>query len=153
MAVTLTGGDRQVSSGTFQSVQALLQSTATTLQTIFPDVSVTTIAGGTATSFNVNRFLLPGGTSTATDGRRAIEGMEKWIFHLGTGEAKIILQDVLAGRWPAINLNPTATTMDAAWVSGTGNVQFTATSHFLRLMFVDNRWWPMQGAGSIATVS
>ncbi|MEG7628345.1 hypothetical protein, partial [Listeria monocytogenes] len=65
MAVTLNSGDRQTKAGTFDAVQTLLASTATSRQRINPYIPVTTIAGSTATSGpNLNNlFTVPGATA------------------------------------------------------------------------------------------
>jgi predicted TIM-barrel enzyme len=89
MTVTVTGNEIH-RHGAFLSAQVATFSTSTALQTINHINPVTTIDGGTtATGFGVGRFLL----STAS----AVEGMEKTIVLLATGELKIILTGTSTG--------------------------------------------------------
>ena len=82
MAVTVTSGELQRTGGTFQSVEALAQSTATVAQSISITTDVSTIPSGTATGSTRNLFTLATG---------AVEGQMKTIVMLGTGEANVQL--------------------------------------------------------------
>jgi F0F1-type ATP synthase membrane subunit c/vacuolar-type H+-ATPase subunit K len=88
MAVTISGGEI-VRAGVFQSVEALSNSTATTLRTVSAGAPITTIAGGTATGFAINRYLV----STAS----AAEGQTKMVVMLATGEAYVIYAGTATG--------------------------------------------------------
>ena len=96
MAVTISGGEL-VRDGVFQAVENLSNSTATTLRTVSAGAPITTIAGGTATGFGVNRYLV----STAS----AAEGQTKLVVMLATGEAYVIY----SGTAPALRFSPTLT--------------------------------------------
>jgi hypothetical protein len=88
MAVTITGGEINYE-GAFRSVENLTNSTATTLRSFTLYNPVSTIAGGTASGFGVNRYLLP------TTG--AVEGQFKTIIMLATGEANVIFTGTATG--------------------------------------------------------
>jgi hypothetical protein len=88
MAVTISGGEI-VRQGVFQSVEALSNSTATTLRTVSAAAPITTIAGGTATGFSIIRYLV----STAS----SAEGQTKLVVMLATGEAYVIYSGTATG--------------------------------------------------------
>lgn len=88
MAVTPNSGEPRYA-GSFGGVENLTNSTATGLQTVSLAYPVSTISGGTATGFAINRYLLP------TSG--AVEGQEKTIIMLATGEAGIVLSGTATG--------------------------------------------------------
>lgn len=88
MAVTISGGEI-VRAGVFQSVENFTNSTATTLRVCSAGAPISTISGGTATGFGINRYLV----STAS----AAEGQTKMVVMLGTGEAYVIYSGTATG--------------------------------------------------------
>jgi hypothetical protein len=108
MAVTISGGEI-VRQGVFQAVEALSNSTATTLRT-FSTVPISTIAGGTATGFALNRYLV----STAS----AAEGQEKMVVMLATGEAYVIYSGTATGAAVLTDANDRVALrfVNAVWV-------------------------------------
>lgn len=88
MAIAVNRGEQQ-GDGTFNSLETMTQSTATSSQTISNKFSVTTLGMGTATGFGLNKYLL-----SATD---AVEGKEKVVQSGATGEAKLVLTGTATG--------------------------------------------------------
>lgn len=94
MTITITAGDANRIGG-WQSSEDLTNSTATAVQELGLDHPVSTISGGTATGFGVNRYLLP--SATATGARGAQEGQEKTVVMLATGEAYLVFSGTATG--------------------------------------------------------
>lgn len=88
MTVTVTSGEIH-HVGAFRSSEALTNSTSTAVQEVSLSIPISTISGGTATGFGVNRYLL----STAS----AVEGQEKIICMLATGEAYVVYTGTATG--------------------------------------------------------
>ena len=150
MAVLLNTGDRQTKAGTFDAVQTLSASTATTRQRINPYIPVTTIAGSTSTSGpNLNNlFTVPGATATEPP----VEGMMKVIKSLGTGPAAFIVFETLAtGRIPGLGFLASATVFDNAYVTATGAFVFTDSTHYLWAMFLNQQWHVVGGLATFGT--
>jgi hypothetical protein len=151
MTVLINSGDRQVKAGTFDAVENLTQSTATARQTISPHHAITTLSGGTATGFGVDVYTLRG-TGTAT-GAPAVEGVQKTIFMLATGEAKVVIESLATTRISAFGLVASATVFDNAFVTATGAFVFTAPGQFLNCTFMNQKWYVMAGQATFATAS
>lgn len=151
MAVSINSGDRQVKAGTFDAVENLTQSTATARQTISPHHSCTTLSGGTATGFGVDLYTLRG-TGTAT-GAPAVEGMEKTIMMLGTGEAKVVVESLATTRLPVFGLVASATVFDNAFVSATGAFTLSAKGQYLWCKFINQQWFVLGGLATFATAT
>lgn len=79
MAVVLTTGTQRRNGGVFSSTEDLTVSTATAAQSVSVTTDISTISGGTATGFGVDRYLLAAGS----------EGQYKSVVMLATGEAKM----------------------------------------------------------------
>lgn len=145
MAVTITTGDRQVKGATFDAVENLTQSTATARRAVSVHVPVTTLAGGTATGFGVDLY---------TVASAAVEGQEKWIQMLATGEAKVVFESLATGRIPAsAGFQASATVFDNAYVSATGAFTLSNPTHFLFAKYVNTRWWILGGMATFATAT
>lgn len=144
MAVTITGGERQVKAGTFDAVENLTQSTATARQSISTHFPVTTLSGGTATGFDKDLYTLASG---------AVEGMEKMIIMLATGEAKVVVQGLATGRIPSLGFVASATVFDNAYVSATGAFTLSTPAHWLQMKMVNTRWHVLQGLATFATAT
>ena len=89
MTVTLTAGARQYRGGSYQAKEDLTQSTATAKQALSVNADISTLAGGTATGFNVDNYTLAAG----------VEGQLKTIVMLATGEAKVELTGTATGKY------------------------------------------------------
>ena len=101
MGITLNAGERtRRGGGSFGSTEALSQATATTERSISLTTEVTTLAGGTATGFGVDKYRV----ATAD----AVEGQSKLVVMLATGEAKVRLGG-LEGAFPGSMFKATAT--------------------------------------------
>lgn len=145
MAITITSGDRQVKGPTFDSVENLTQSTATARRAISVHVPVTTLSGGTATGIGVDLY---------TVASSAVEGQEKWIQMLATGEAKVVFESIATGRLPvSTGFQASATVFDNAYVSATGAFVLTTPAQFLFAKYVNTRWWILGGMATFATAS
>ena len=149
MAVTLNSYDRQVRAGTFGAIQELTVSTATTRQRISPHISITTIAGVTATSGpNLNAlFTLPG--ATATD--PPVEGMQKIIKMTGTGPSiSVIVESLATGRlWGLFSTSSD----DQHFTAPTGAFAGIDKTFGLHLLFLDTQWQVLGGKATISTGS
>jgi hypothetical protein len=127
MAIEITRGT-QLGNGTFGSLETYSQSTATGYQTLSQNHSVLTLGMGTATGFNLNRYVLA--SSTATTGEK--EGMELTIQSGATGEAKV-----------AVPLS-----------TSTGAYVFQSDGDFVRLRMTNSSWREIDLLGpTIATAS
>ena len=82
MSVSVTGGVEERRGGGYFTEETATQSTATTFATLATAADLTTVVGGTATSFIRNRYLLASG---------AVEGQWRTIIMSGTGEAYVLL--------------------------------------------------------------
>lgn len=159
MTIEVNPGSRRITSGTFGAVQSLTQSTGTIPQHISLGHAVTQITGGTATGRTVNWYVLRAtGTGTATsiltDGP-AEEGMRKYIYFLGTGEAKLQIASWKSGRviaGPGWH-DTSATDYSSAFVSSTGAPTFTAANQFAELHYLNKTWHLVGGAGTFATAT
>lgn len=87
MAIEITAGSGEARGESYQSRDTLTQATATALVTLSPTTNYSTIAGGTATGFGNNGYLL-------ADGR---DGQTKEIIMTSTGEATIHLTGTSTG--------------------------------------------------------
>lgn len=140
MTVSTLGQGEVQHRQTYQSIETLTQSTATTNQTISVTHDITVLGMGTATGFGLNRYLL------STSG--AVEGMEKTIISNATGEAKVLINNVgptLGGTFPlhvAGALLLAATTVDAlqAIATATGCLVFGAADDTVVCRFRAG-WW------------
>lgn len=152
MAVTITGGSQILPAGSSQAVDALSQSTATAEQVISVRKQITTLAGGTATGFTINRYTLPA----------ANEGDTKIIVHLATGESYVRF----GGATATANLMATgihylsADTAGVASATGVAGVFFGAATgalvmngaqDYLRVMYLNGAWNVLGGQATIAT--
>ena len=147
MAVTLTGGERQLRGGTFQSVETMTQSTATALQALSVSHDVSVLGAGTATgSAARNIYSLAAG----------IEGAEKLIVMNATGEASVTMAFAttrypfhigfaLLGGTGGTSTGPTAL-VDSA-VTATGMLVFTADGDYALLRYFNGKWHPLDLAG------
>jgi len=157
MAVSITGGDRQVKSGTFDSVQNLTQSTATARQIISAHFPITTLSGGTATGISRDLYTVLA-TSTATDGISgpAVEGMVKTIFMLATGEAKVVFENVATGRVAGIPEMGTGTATQLGIyqaASATGAFTLSDVGHYIRAIYINKKWNIVSGVATYATAT
>lgn len=143
MAVTLTSGERHAE-GTFGAKEDLTQSTATARQAISVHVPVTTLSGGTATGFGVDLYTL---ASTA------VEGVEKFIVMLATGEAKVVVAGLATGRIPSLGFVASATVADNIYVTATGAFTLSTPAHWLWLKYVNTRWHVVNGLATFATAT
>lgn len=159
MAVTLNPGDRQVKAGTFDAVENLSNSTATTKQNVSLAHAISTIAGGTATGFGVNRFIVHAtGTGTATGalGGPAVEGLRKTIFMLATGEAKVQFDSMSALRVHGIPEMGTGTATQVgiySAASATGCFVLTAAGQYIEGVFINQKWNIVSGIATYATAT
>lgn len=120
MSVTVTGGIVDNRKGLFAQ-ESLTQSTATGEQTIAVTTELTTLSGGTASGFTIDRY----GLSTAT----AVEGQYKTVLMLATGESKVRLG------------GGTAT---GAWV-------FSAADDIGHYRFLNGGWYVINTSATLAT--
>lgn len=130
---TITGGERLKFVGTFQSVESLTQSTATTPQALSVTTDVSVLGMGTATGAAVrNLYTLAAG----------VEGQEKLIYANATGEASVIFTQISGRLDPGVGavVNATATTVDANWASATGQYVFQAANEFILTRFMNDAW-------------
>lgn len=140
MTVTLNSGDRKVPGGTYQSKEDLTQSTATARQSISVHHAITTLSGGTATGFDKDLYTL---ASTA------VEGMEKTICMLATGEAKVViggLATIAVGGF-------FGTSSDDAHVSATGAFTLSVPGHYILCKKFNERWWVTSANCTFATAT
>ena len=140
MTVVLNAGDRQARSGTFSDVETLAQSTATTRQSISVATPLTQIAGGTATGFGVNLYTV---ASYATGGAGPVEGMEKYIVCLATGEVKVVFNGQATGFQGVFEIGTTTNTAPqsvATVVAATGAYTLSKPEHFIWAKMVNQQW-------------
>ena len=147
MAITLTGGQQQLRSGSWQSSETLTQSTATTPQALSVKHDVSILGMGTATGAAVrNLYTLGSG----------VEGQEKTIYCLATGEASVVAK-WHAGRQPffisSILNGGTATAVDTAWASATGQLVFQAADEFVRFRWMNEQWHFLELEGATAATT
>ncbi len=116
MAVTITDMSQIRRGGSFQSSENMTQSTATAAQALSLSDAISTLSGGTASGDNRNDLY------SLADG---VEGQEKMVVMLATGEA-------------ALGLTSTATGL---WV-------FSAAEDVLHLRFINELWRPMLNLGA-----
>lgn len=150
MAITITGGAQVRHEGTFDAVDTLTQSTATDEQSISLRTAVTTLSGGTATGFSINRYVLAAGN----------EGDSKLIVHLATGESYL--------RFGAATTNLMATgihylSADTAGIAtatgaagaffgaATGALVMNGAQDYIRCQFFNGAWNVLGGQATIAT--
>lgn len=138
---TLTGGDRMLFRGTYQSVESMTQSTATTPQALSTRTEVSILGGGTATGAAVrNLYTLGSG----------VEGQEKIIYMIATGEASVVFTQP-SGRQPiqvSATLIPAATAVDAVWASATGQYVLQAADEFIRCIWMNSAWHVTEARGA-----
>src|SRR5919109_110182 len=125
MAVTLNPCDIQRKAGTWQALATYTQSTSTTPQALSIYADAHLLGMGTATGAAVrNLYTLAAG----------VEGQEVYIGSDATGEASVIFTQ-RSGRLPLhvsiVGLGGTATAVDAAWASATGQYVFQASGEYL----------------------
>lgn len=89
MSIEITAGAGEARGEGFQSRDSQVQATATSLVTLSPTTNYSLIAGGTATGFGNNGYLL-------ADGR---DGQTKEIIMTSTGEATIHLTGTSTGAF------------------------------------------------------
>lgn len=145
MAVTFTGGERQIGTS-WQSMEELTQSTATAFQALDLRTDVSVLGMGTATGFGLNIYSL------ATTG---VEGQEKLIISSATGEAKVHIP-TSSGRMSVIASSlaiPSATAVDAVWASATGLWVLQSDGDFLLVKFLNGSWQFLGGAGATLATS
>lgn len=151
MAVLINTGDRQVKFGTFDTVENLIQSTATARQTISPHHPITTLSGGTATGFTIDQYTVRG-TGTAT-GAPAVEGVRKYIYMLGTGEAKVVFESLATQRIQGTGFLASATVFDNFFVTATGAFVLSSKGQYLEAVFMNQQWNIVNGIATFATAS
>lgn len=154
MAVSINSGDRQVKAGTFDAVENLTQSTATARQTISPHHGITTLSGGTATGFGVDLYTVRG-TGTAT-GAPAVEGMDKWIHMLATGEAKVVFESMATQRVHGIPEMGTGTATQLGIyqaASATGAFTLSSKGQYIAAKFMNQQWHVYAGIATYATAT
>lgn len=149
MAVTVTGGT-QVVPGVFTAVESLSQSTATVEQAISVTHQITTLSGGTATGFNIDKYNLPDGG----------EGAEKLIVMLATGEAKIRFGAATTNTMATGGIHnlggdtvfASATSVTAVLYSAaTGAFVFNTMDDYIHARFWNGSWHIFHGNATIAT--
>lgn len=151
MAVTISAATSR-SPGTWGAVEALTQSTATAEQTISIYTEVTTLSGGTATGFTINRYALPAGR----------EGDYKVIWHLATGESYVRF-GAAASNLMATNgihyINIATATGGAISALGvidgaaTGAFVLNSANDFLEARYMNGAWHLRGGAATLATTT
>jgi hypothetical protein len=142
MAITATtAGDRLRFRGTFQSIETMTQSTATTPQALSVTTDVSLLGGGTATGAAVrNLYTLGSG----------VEGQEKVIYMTATGEASVIFTQP-SGRLPvqvSSTIVPSATAVDAIWASATGQYVLQAADEYVRAVWMNSAWHVIESRGA-----
>ena len=154
MSVVLNQG-QQRTPGSFGDVEALTQSTATARQSISTLIPVTTLGGGTATGFSLNLYTV---ASFATNTAGPAEGMDKYVFMLATGEAKVVFNGIATGGWLGLFEVATNATgggavsvMTAA--SATGAFVLSAPSHCVWAKMINGLWRVMGGVATYATAT
>ena len=143
MALNLTGGE-QVSRDV-GAIQVLTNSTATAERTISLTHHITTIAGGTATGFNINKYVLPEGD----------DGTRKIIQLIATGELTVRVSAFATGlHYLGRNIDGAATASGIASSfvgAATGAFVLNAKSQYVELLFLDGGWRCIGGQATIAT--
>lgn len=153
MTITLNTGDPQVRAGTFSDVETLTQSTATARQSISVRTMVTQIGGGTATGFGVNLFTV---ASYATAGAGPVEGMEKYITMLATGEAKVVFNGMATGFQGIFEIATTTNTAPQSVgtvVLATGAYTLSKPEHFIWAKMINQQWRVIAGLATFATAT
>lgn len=143
MAVTITAGKQVRRGGVFQSTEDLAQSTATAEQDVSLTTDVTTFAGGTATGFGVDKYLLAG---TSTEG--FIEGLEKVVVMLATGEAKLRVESLATGQLGGLQTVLSSTGSETLFASATGAFTLSGADHWVWMKVFNAKWHIMQSAGA-----
>lgn len=158
------GGDRLRFAGTFQSIEYLTQSTATTPQALSLTTDLSVLGAGTA-SGNIRNNLYTLGTSTtvststalASTTVGAVEGQEKYIFFTATGFASLIFTQATNGRIPFSEIfrgTTTASDSDTSLASATGQYVFQESGDFMHLKFINDAWRILGVSGAtIATTT
>jgi len=156
MTVTLNSQDRAVFAGTFGAVDAISGGTATAIQSPNVGISITTLAGSTATtSFGQHKIVLTG-ASGAIGGSSAttiipVEGMEKLICMLATGPGwKVAIESLATGFLDGFF---TTSSDDQTHYTPTGAFVMTTRDHFLQLKYFNERWHVLAGQATIATTT
>ena len=141
--VTISGGEVQTRQ-TWQAIETLTQSTATTPRalSLFTDVSI--LGAGTATGHERNFYTLASG---------AREGQEKLIVLSATGEAKVVIAGPTNGNLPIhvvlSSVNPTATAaIDQILASATGRWVFQSDGDYILLRYFNGTWNYMSAVGA-----
>lgn len=152
MAVTLVQGSQVRREGNFQAVQDLTQSTATAEQSVSVTVPVTTLAGGTATGFGVDKYVLPAGA----------EGFHKVIVMLATGEAKLRFGAATTNLMATAGIHylgiatATGAAVDAAAVlsaAATGALVLDTVDDYIEAKFWNGAWHLLGGLATVATAT
>ena len=141
MAITLTGGERQLHAGTFQTVETMTQSTATALQALSLRTDASILGAGTATGAAVrNIYSLAAG----------VEGQEKLVVMNATGEASVTMAfatsrypfgigfELLGGTGGTATIGNVALT--DSLVTATGMLVFQADGEYAYLKYYNSRW-------------
>jgi hypothetical protein len=142
MAITsIPSGDRIAFVGTYQSLETLTQSTATTPQALSVSAEVSVLGAGTATGAAVrNLYTLGSGD----------EGQHKLIYMAATGEASVIFTQP-SGRLPisvSSTIIPSATAVDAIWASATGQYVLQAANEYIFCRWMNDAWHVLESRGA-----
>lgn len=156
MTVTLNSYDKAVVAGTFAAVDAISGGTATAIQVADIRVSLTKLAGSTATtSFSQHKIVVPGPTGTPGGSSATtpipVEGMEKWLHMEATGPGwKVVVEGIASGNLPGFLGSST----DSAVLSTpTGAFVMDTRDDFLYMRYVNERWWVLAGFATFATAT
>ena len=152
MALVITQGEQQHGS-TWQSFEAIAQSTATVARVLDNDVDVSFLGVGTATGDNVNnKFELLATSTQAGIIGDAVEGMIKTMMVTATGFAGMFIEMPTQGRLPleAMILVDAAATgdIDQTAASATGVWVMQTDGDFMQTQFINGRWNFLRGAGA-----
>ena len=142
MALTIAAGQRHTPAQS-GSIDQMTQSTATAAQAMSLTEHISTMAGGTATGFNVNNYSLGSG----------VDGLEKFIYQLATGESKLHLTMATGIHFFGTGTATGTGGSYAAHFSGiaTGALTFTAKSQWVRMLGLDEGWTILGGNATCGT--
>ena len=152
MTVSITQGSQVQNEGTYQGVQNLTQSTATAEQSVSVFLPVTTLSGGTATGFGLDRYVIPAGS----------EGMHKTIVMLATGEAKVRFGAATTNLMATAGIHylgiatATGAAVSAAAVltaAATGALVLDTVDDYLEAKFWNGSWHLLGGLATVATAT
>lgn len=162
MSVTLNAGDPQTND-TFNDLETLTMSTATTRQSISVRTRLTHIisggatlpGAGTATGFGLNLFTV---ASFATAGLGPVEGFEKYILMnaTATGEVKIVFNGMATGFQGVPEIaTATVTAPQSIFtvVAATGAYTLSKPGDYLWAKMMGGQWRVLAGAATFATAT